>query len=215
MRIPRAVGVVRAGRHPAIAAFELGETGLIRLGAGEAGVALGADAALDRLARVAATATEHRPRRARHTVCDPWILRAGVPSSSGSRGARATAHRVSSFSPRAGGSSRTDAGSGQGDARRDRWEEAMADMNAPDRMSIASSTSAPQASSRAPMVEWSQVSRSLAASLICGVLAAACGGSSSTATTSGTGGHGTGVGGANTGSAGTAGRARRRDWRGR
>ena len=49
------------------------------------------------------------------------------------------------------------------------------------------------------------MSRSLAASLICGVLAAACGGSSSTSTTSGTGGHGTGVGGANTGSGGIAG----------
>ena len=49
------------------------------------------------------------------------------------------------------------------------------------------------------------MSRSLAASLICGVLAAACGGSSSTSTTSGTGGHGTGVGGANTGSGGMAG----------
>jgi hypothetical protein len=54
------------------------------------------------------------------------------------------------------------------------------------------------------MVEWSEVSRSLAASLICGVLAGACGGSS-TATTSGTGGPVTGVGGANTGSGGIAG----------
>jgi hypothetical protein len=68
-----------------------------------------------------------------------------------------------------------------------------------------SSTSAPRAQSRASMVEWSRMSRSLAASLICGVLAAACGGSSSTATTSGTGGHVTGVGGANTGGGGMSG----------
>src|SRR3954469_23383814 len=80
---------------------------------------------------------------------------------------------------------------GQGVERRDRWVGTVTATNGSGRLSIASSTF--------------KVSRSLAASLICGALAAACGGSPSTATTSGTGGHGTGVGGANTGSGGMAG----------